>query len=835
MNRQPSPQHIIAILSALEQRSDGATVADLTGILTPPVSEDQLRAWLDALEAQHWVAGEGANRYKRFSLAAGAAADLATLRAEQAKLRPPQRADSAPPPQASAPSIAPASAEASAVPPIPDPAVPSGTAAVTPAAPTGAATFESMYPLAVLDIVGGGMDRETALFGLRKQAFKNGHEVASAAAYVRYAIDRLDTLSRADAETFGVSPAQFEAWRSRWLGSDRNGDQGPATRDEGLDGQGPAESQGPRGFARESEESARSPHSQVEPQPAAPTDVNPARRPPTEHKRPEVAVTRLLRPLDTPAPPRATTAQSAVRPPPFSDRLQIAWRDLKVASGMPPDAPALTFGRAVGVLRKLWSGRITFHGHTLTLARAVIASLWAAGWLAFFERHMAINAAFGGMLSYVIAALPWLAFRLFDGGFTWAAGGQAVLVGGTVSYALALPSRPVVAWLFGTAPRTLAAVAALFTATPATRNTAATEAPAHAGGVVRNSEEAARARAADEVRLGQKPATERERLEVDATGASRPQNTPAEPPSAAAGAVDRSTPPSPVAPPPPSTAPTGVVFNPPPAPKPAPEPPPAAEVDREPVDPAMAIPATADPDSEDRNGGRVADAEAETPIAGAGQRPGTTDATGASHPQDKPAPPAATTPPSTVQPPPPLPAFPAAPGAYALIAGAWTALPRNNGGIVKNFVQSANGFFGKLNQFEDKLAGKTPGTSTDVVGNLVFSGREEAPPAPAAAVVIAYVGPLALSAKFVANYPTVQMDSVYAPMELAPLKPMNNGNRYTPMSAVFADLTDFGPRRLPASVETAGPNVTVLRCTAPLPAGRYALACGKQYFELQVN
>lgn len=72
-------------------------------------------------------------------------------------------------------------------------------------------------------------------------------------------------------------------------------------------------------------------------------------------------------------------------------------------------------------------------------------------------------------------------------------------------------------------------------------------------------------------------------------------------------------------------------------------------------------------------------------------------------------------------------------------------------------------------------------------------------------------------------------------MELAPLKSMNNGNRYTPMCAVFANLMDFGPRRLPAAVAAAGPAVTVLRCTARLPAGHYALACGPQYFELAVQ
>jgi hypothetical protein len=180
-----------------------------------------------------------------------------------------------------------------------------------------------------------------------------------------------------------------------------------------------------------------------------------------------------------------------------------------------------------------------------------------------------------------------------------------------------------------------------------------------------------------------------------------------------------------------------------------------------------------------------------------------------------------------------LPPFPGSVGAYVLSdEGQWLPLPRNNGHIVQSFVQKANGFFGWLNDWQNKIAGTAVPDEKEITGQWMFDGGTPVPVVSGDDVVVIYAGALMIDPKLVAKYPQLQLEPL---MEMAPLWWLDSGIRSVPLTSPAPKLYGFGPLRIPATVERPALAITMLHCTARLPARHYAVACGGVGFELAVQ
>ena len=123
----------------------------------------------------------------------------------------------------------------------------------------------------------------------------------------------------------------------------------------------------------------------------------------------------------------------------------------------------------------------------------------------------------------------------------------------------------------------------------------------------------------------------------------------------------------------------------------------------------------------------------------------------------------------------------------------------------------------------------------DAVAMLIFSGPEDGPRLPRSGGLVVYVGPLAWTAKQLKSYPTLQIERFYPMVELAAIQRDASGVRWTWWRDVLPGVRGIGETRVAATLEHPAPNVTVLRPSAPLPPGRYGLACGSHFFELAVD
>ncbi len=211
---------------------------------------------------------------------------------------------------------------------------------------------------------------------------------------------------------------------------------------------------------------------------------------------------------------------------------------------------------------------------------------------------------------------------------------------------------------------------------------------------------------------------------------------------------------------------------------------------------------------------------------------------------------------------PPAPATPAAASTLPLVAtadaaayvlsGQWLPLPRNTPKVIQSTPQKLSNVFDRLNRWEDSLAGKTSASAgpaadkfekpASVFGELTFDGRYYVPVVSAQDLVILYVGPLtAIGPDQLERYPELKNSPA---IELAPMKMLSNGIRHAPLFSIAPGFIGFGSTRVEATVErttvrlldgsTAVPAV-LLRCTAPLVPGRYALSCGPNCYELAVE
>ncbi len=183
----------------------------------------------------------------------------------------------------------------------------------------------------------------------------------------------------------------------------------------------------------------------------------------------------------------------------------------------------------------------------------------------------------------------------------------------------------------------------------------------------------------------------------------------------------------------------------------------------------------------------------------------------------------------------------ATPAAYVL-GGNWLPLPRNNPRVLQSAPQKLTNIVKSVGRWQDALVGKTTEPSNTPIAELTFDGRTYVTSVSGRSVVIAYVGPLtAIDDGVKARYPELK---TYPAIELAPAQTLANGTRHAPLYTIAPGFFGFGPTRIDATLEWVDLKVIqgnshvpahVLRCTTPLAAGKYALVCGPNAYELAIE
>ena len=170
--------------------------------------------------------------------------------------------------------------------------------------------------------------------------------------------------------------------------------------------------------------------------------------------------------------------------------------------------------------------------------------------------------------------------------------------------------------------------------------------------------------------------------------------------------------------------------------------------------------------------------------------------------------------------------YPSESGAYVWHAGAWQALPRNDGKVSRSALRAIGGFFNSLGKSSDAPA------MAEKIADLVFSGHDPVPAVDGARVRVLYVG--AMRPERLEKYPQL---SDYPGMEVAPTTHDSNGNRKVVLSRIAAGVPvgGFRERRVPGTLERVDDTVVELTCTRRLAPGSYAISVNDEAFELNVE
>lgn len=231
----PTPQQRAAILSTVARADDGIALDAIARSLpSPPPENRQLKQWLDSFIDEELIFSSGSGRAALY-LAVDPAALLETYGAvatatvavdsKQPTADVPSPIPPPPPPSPDLPpsepthvpdrTTAPAPVQVAAAP------VDSPTAATTDTLPKASdPDFAPMFELAVPTIIGARLHSTAVVHALRSQAGKNGKVGRGMGAYVKYALGRLDAFTPTDAEAYGITAAEFNAWKRQYSPTD---------------------------------------------------------------------------------------------------------------------------------------------------------------------------------------------------------------------------------------------------------------------------------------------------------------------------------------------------------------------------------------------------------------------------------------------------------------------------------------------------------------------------------------------------------------------------------------------------------------------------------------
>ncbi|HVU35806.1 MAG TPA: hypothetical protein VHE61_20370 [Opitutaceae bacterium] len=184
---RPQPVQQLALLEIILRRHpNGASITDIARELAPPPENRTLERWLTMLIEQH----------RATQLASGDGPLYAAI------------APAEPPPASAA-------AAPVATGPVPAAQPPSETASAS--TETNPETrFAELFDDAVVQIVVAAMPKGATTAVLQMQAARERIPLAQRLVYVAYAKQRLEALTRDEAEKIGILPENFDAWRRGW-------------------------------------------------------------------------------------------------------------------------------------------------------------------------------------------------------------------------------------------------------------------------------------------------------------------------------------------------------------------------------------------------------------------------------------------------------------------------------------------------------------------------------------------------------------------------------------------------------------------------------------------
>jgi hypothetical protein len=175
------PELVTLLLEIIGRFPAGASIDDIGAEVNPRPAQRTVSGWLLALESAQEIERIGAGRATRYRLGD-------RTRVSGAATVP-----------ASAPE--PTRAVAAAV-PVAEPAPPAEDLA------------EAMMVMVLPTIVGAAMGVTAAQMCLQQHALRNGLSVAEMKAYVARVMARLNTLTGAEAESYGIMQEQYTHWRT---------------------------------------------------------------------------------------------------------------------------------------------------------------------------------------------------------------------------------------------------------------------------------------------------------------------------------------------------------------------------------------------------------------------------------------------------------------------------------------------------------------------------------------------------------------------------------------------------------------------------------------------
>ncbi len=164
-----------------------------------------------------------------------------------------------------------------------------------------------------------------------------------------------------------------------------------------------------------------------------------------------------------------------------------------------------------------------------------------------------------------------------------------------------------------------------------------------------------------------------------------------------------------------------------------------------------------------------------------------------------------------------FPDFPKAAGAYLLVRGSWSPMPKNNGHVVvetvrpKSDVAVPSNILGVVSEGINAI---TREKNKLKVSYLVFDGKDYKPESSGQAMVILFVG---------------STPAGKTPFELAPTELQKEGPRRLEIPGGSASEIRIGEQRLAAYVRSAGVGYTLFTTTSPLVPGPYVFNADVPY------
>jgi hypothetical protein len=349
-----------AILTILEQSTEGATLADIAHALPAPPDQRTLQRWLGMMIEGERVIADDSVSPTRYRAVTTTPATAATTNPTPAQAVPSTNLES-------------------------QTITPADTSKATPAPPTNEPTAEELFAASVPRIVTSVLPKESAIPFLQNQAMLQLSSPEARRSFVAFAKARLETLTRDEAAWYGIEPEPYDFWRSQYTGATVIAD--PTSPNEAG-----------AVSATDDEAQSRHPKRDTSTEFAAQASFAPKRSGQPARPRPTATPTSASYPSGSVASLQPTAAEIAGIVEPL--RLgELRERGMAVAKA--------TVTRKRAAVALVWGVLVVWGAQQLVIGAATHATAESAHRFAALANGL-------GYLVFPAAGLPWLFFRWRD-------------------------------------------------------------------------------------------------------------------------------------------------------------------------------------------------------------------------------------------------------------------------------------------------------------------------------------------------------------------------------------------------------------------------------------